>query len=101
MLPVYGHLLLYYQIGEDIDMQFSDSGLDHAFDPLKVVDIKTLNAVADSFKKSKDQSKRAIGVFLDRINRLRTTTKETSNPRRSPTTSSHISSSSGLKDLQD
>ena len=53
-------------------MQFSDPGLDHAFDPLKVVDVKTLDAVANNFKKSKDQSKRAIGVFLDRINRLRT-----------------------------
>ena len=82
-------------------MQFSDDSLNHALDPLKVVDVKTLNSVADSLKKSKDQSKRAIGVFLDRINRLRTTTEETSNPRRAPTTSSHILGSSGLKDLQD
>ena len=82
-------------------MQFSDAGLNHAFDPLKVVDVKTLNGVADNLKKSKDQSKRAIGVFLDRINRLRTTTEEAPAAGRAPTTKSSILGSSGLKDLRD
>jgi len=82
-------------------MQYSDSGLDHAFDPLKIVDVKTLGAVAESLKKSKDQKKRAIGVFLDRINRLRTANKETSNAKRQPSTNSHILNSTGLSDLQE
>jgi hypothetical protein len=82
-------------------MQFSDESLNHALDPLKVVDIKTLNGVADSLKKSKDQSKRAIGVFLDRINRLRTTVDPAPSARRGPTTKSKILGSSGLQDLKE
>lgn len=82
-------------------MQLNDSGLDHAFDPLKIVDIKTLNTVAADLKKSKDQSKRAIGVFLDRINRLRTATKETGGAGGAPTTRSSILNSSGLSDLKE
>ncbi len=82
-------------------MQFSDSSIEHALDPLKVVDIKTLDAVANDLKKSKDQSKRAIGVFLDRINRLRMTTKESPDSGRGRTTNSSILNSSGLKDLRE
>jgi hypothetical protein len=84
-------------------MQFSDPGVDHAFDPLKVVDIKTLASVAESLKKSKDKSKRAIGVFLDRVNRLRTDTKDTGGPGSTKTssTNSSILRSSGLKDLSE
>ena len=86
-------------------MQFSDPGLNHAFDPLKVVDIKTLGSVAENFKRSKDKSKRAIGVFLDRINRLRTETNEpdSRSPGRAqaPTTNSRILNSSGLRDLSE
>lgn len=81
-------------------MQFSDPGLNHAFDPLKVVDIKTLAAVADNFKKSNDKSKRAIGVFLDRINRLRTVEPGAARAQES-TTKSSILKSTGLKDLQE
>ncbi len=81
-------------------MQFSDPQLNHAFDPLKVVDIKTLAAVADNFKKSKDKSKRAIGVFLDRVNRLRTPDSGGQKKDQSTTTSS-ILRSTGLKDLQE
>lgn len=81
-------------------MQFSDPALNHAFDPLKVVDIKTLNAVAENFKKSKDKSKRAIGVFLDRVNRLRMTEPGAQN-RKEPTTKSNILKSTGLTDLHD
>ncbi len=81
-------------------MQYSDSQLEHAFDPLKVVDIKTLNALADNFKKSKDKSKRAVGVFLDRINRLRM--NDPGSQRQEPrTTSSNILRSTGLKDLRE
>ncbi len=89
-------------------MQFSDSALEHALDPLKVVDIKTLNAVAESFKKSKDKSKRAIGVFLDRINRLRSAEPDTptggtgsTSRAATATTNSDVLKSSGLKDLRD
>jgi len=81
-------------------MQFTDSQLEHAFDPLKVVDIKTLNAVADNFKKSKDKSKRAIGVFLDRINRLRMADPG-AQKNQAPKTNSSVLRSTGLKDLQD
>jgi hypothetical protein len=81
-------------------MQFSESQLEHALDPLKVVDIKTLNGVADNFKKSKDKSKRAIGVFLDRINRLRMVEPGVQKGETQTTTSS-ILRSSGLKDLRE
>jgi hypothetical protein len=90
-------------------MQFDSSSLDHAFDPLKVVDIKTLASVADNLKKSKNKSRRAIGVFLDRVNRLRATeggssvssgsgVGETSKPK---IKKSDILESSGLTDLRD
>jgi hypothetical protein len=81
-------------------MQFSDPRLDHVFDPLKVVDVKTLASVSASLKNSKDKSKRAIGVFLDRINKLRTD----ESPVKSHTekkTSSSIMNRSGLKDLRE
>jgi hypothetical protein len=81
-------------------MQYSDSQLEHALDPLKVVDIKTLNAIAENFKKSKDKSKRAVGVFLDRINRLRMN-EPGSQQSRSQTKSTNILRSTGLKDLSE
>ena len=79
-------------------MEFTDPKLNHAFDPLKVVDIETLNSVAANFKNSRDKSKRAIGVFLDRINRLRSTAPAGKRGQE-PTTKSTILKSTGLKDL--
>ena len=81
-------------------MEFSDPKLNHAFDPLKVVDVETLNSVAANFKKSKDRSKRAIGVFLDRVNRLRTA-EPGAKGKQEPTTNSTILKSTGLKDLSE
>ncbi len=52
-------------------MQFPDDELERAFEPLKNVDVKTLSSIAETFKKSKDRRKAAVGVFLDRINRYR------------------------------
>ena len=80
-------------------MQYSESQLEHAFDPLKVVDIKTLGSAADNFKKSKDKSKRAIGVFLDRINHLRMEEIDSKKRQQPQTTKTSILRSSGLKDL--
>ena len=85
-------------------MQFNNGQIDRAFDPLKVVDVKTLQSIADNFKKSKDKKKRAIGVFLDRVNRMRTGDLENapSNPSSAGTkTRAGINSSSGLRNLVD
>ena len=89
-------------------MPFDVRSLDYAFDPLKVVDVKTLSAVAQELKKSKDKSKRAIGVFLDRINRLRTADRSVSTGSvdvasgvETRTTSSDVLKSTGLKDLNE
>ncbi|MBT3273346.1 MAG: hypothetical protein HN368_09340 [Spirochaetales bacterium] len=81
-------------------MQFSDPRLDHVFDPLKVVDVKTLASMAASLKNSKNKSKRAIGVFLDRVNRMRTDENQPKGqaPKK---TSSPLMNRSGLKDLRD
>jgi|APSaa5957512622_1039677.scaffolds.fasta_scaffold455850_1 hypothetical protein len=85
-------------------MLFGDRGLDYAFDPLKVVDVKTLTAIADSLKKSNDRGKRAVGVFLDRVNRLRIAdTEQAEGGSSSPAASARSDSlrSSGLRDLRD
>lgn len=52
-------------------MAISENELRHALEPLRVVDIKTLSAIADSLKGSSNKGKKAVGVFLDRINRYR------------------------------
>ena len=78
-------------------MRIGDNQLHHAFEPLKVVDVKTLSAIADSLKKSRDKSKRAVGVFLDRINRYRV--EDTSAAPRD--SSSSLDPASGLKNLFD
>ena len=79
-------------------MHFSDDSLEHAFDPLKVVDIKALASIAKDLKNSKDKKKKAVGVFLDRINRVRSDDHSSQDVRRS---NSNLSKTSGLKDLQD
>lgn len=81
-------------------MELNNSQLDHIFDPLKVVDIKTLASVAGSLKNSRNKSKRAIGVFLERVNRMRTEEKSTS-AKPEQKTSSKMLNKSGLKDLQE
>ena len=45
--------------------------IDRVFSPLNAIDVKTLSNIAGEFKKSKNQTKRAIGVFLDRANVFR------------------------------
>ena len=45
--------------------------LDRIFSPLNAVDVKTLNDIAAEFKRSKNQNRRAVGVFLDRVNVFR------------------------------
>ena len=82
-------------------MLFGDGGLDYAFDPLKVVDVKTLSAIADDLKKSNDRGKRAVGVFLDRVNRLRIADTEQAEGGSSSRASarSEVLRSSGLRDL--
>ena len=93
-------------------MLFGDRGLDHAFDPLKVVDVKTMSAIADSLKKSNDRGKKAVGVFLDRVNRLRIADSEHPESRSSPTGADTrtgarpaarpvVQGLSGLRDLQE
>ena len=94
-------------------MHFGNRNLDHTFDPLKVVDIKTMASVAEALKKSNDKSKRAIGVFLDRVNRLRTFDADVivndnqgaggswSSTTNEPKTQSEFLDSSGLRDLQE
>jgi hypothetical protein len=88
-------------------MQFGDRNLDHAFDPLKVVDVKTMAIVAENLKKSKNKKKRAIGVFLDRVNRLRTAEMDKPAPGEEPsanrtaTTHTDTLKSSGLRDLRE
>lgn len=89
-------------------MTFDDRSIDYTFDPLKVVDIKTLSAVAEKLKKSNDKGTRAVGVFLDRVNRLRTTDTEsttgaagTTSGQQTKTTNSNILQSTGLTDLQE
>jgi hypothetical protein len=43
----------------------------HSLEPLKEVDAKSLDEIANTLKESKSRQKRAVGVFLDRINRYR------------------------------
>lgn len=61
-------------------MSISPKQLEHALEPLKVVDVKALSGIADSLKKSADKRKKAVGVFLDRINRYRVAQPKESAP---------------------
>lgn len=70
----------------------------HALDPLKVVDAKALDDLAKSLKNSKSKQKRAVGVFLDRINRYRL---DPSNQTPTPGKSSPPPPKTGLRDLTD
>ena len=84
-------------------MNPGDGRLAHAMEPLSAVDVKTLSLIADDLKKSRDKRKRAVGVFLDRINRYRAgdlppTGSSGSSPR---TAQSKPDSSSGLRDLRE
>ena len=78
-------------------MRISDNMLHRAFEPLKAVDAKTLSAIAGTLKKSRDKKQRAVGVFLDRINRYRLGDASAA-PQDSR---SSLDPSSGLKDLSD
>ena len=89
-------------------MQIDDRKLDYAFDPLKGVDVKTLAAVAEDLKKSKDKAKRAIGVFLDRVNRMRTadpaapeSARKTATGPAAKAAGTDACKSSGLRDLRE
>ncbi len=82
-------------------MQFDDRGLDYAFDPLKVVDVKTMTSIAEALKKSNDKSTRAVGVFLDRINRLRITDPGSPEDVPNAKAGSDRRKASGLHDLRD
>ena len=77
-------------------MQISDDSLKYAFDPLKVVDIKTLANIADNFKNSKNKKHKAVGVFLDRINRIRSGEAATGGGSDTP-----LHPNSGLRDLRE
>ena len=77
-------------------MQFGDNRLNHVFEPLKKVDVKTLAAIAISLKNSRNKNKRAVGVFLDRINRYRTGGQT---PANTSADTSHIDNTTGLRDL--
>ena len=52
-------------------MPISPDQLYHALDPLNGVDVKALDEIAKSLKNSRSKQKRAVGVFLDRINKYR------------------------------
>ena len=52
-------------------MQIGPEQLRHALEPLNTVNVKTLDDIAVSLKTSKNKQKRAVGVFLERINRYR------------------------------
>ena len=81
-------------------MPMGPEQLYHAMDPLKEVDVKALDEIAKSLKSSRSKQKRAVGVFLDRINRYRMSAEpsranpsRTKPPRKTPETE--------LKDLSE
>lgn len=85
-------------------MQPADRELERALDPLRGVDIQALASIADSLKTSRDSTKRAVGVFLDRINRYRSNVRRSGtspNTNEPQTTASPLDLTSGLQDLKD
>ncbi len=76
-------------------MSITPEQIYHALDPLKEVDAKALDEIAKAMKNSRNRQKRAIGVFLDRINRYRL------NEDSAPAESRRPSPNTGLKDLAD
>ena len=70
--------------------------ISHALEPLRVVDVKSLDEMAATMRKSKNAQKRAVGAFLARINRYRV--ENTSKPN---TRSLGIDVKTGLTDLTD
>lgn len=69
--------------------------LANALEPLKVVDAKALDEIATALKNSNNKQKRAVGVFLDRINRYRLAPTS-----KAPKASTHHVET-GLKDLSE
>ncbi len=68
---------------------------ERAFAPLNAVDAKALEEIADQLRSSRDKRKRAVGVFLSRINQCRVgaSSAGAAGAGNAPT--------SGLKDLTD
>ena len=79
-------------------MQFGDAGLKNVFDPLNGVDVEALSKIAADLKGSRDKRRKAVGVFLDRVNRYRT---EDVGGVGKASPSKTFNSSSGLQDLRD
>ena len=79
-------------------MQFGDARLRNIFDPLNGVDVEALSRIAADLKGSKDKRRKAVGVFLDRVNRYRT---EDVRAEGKASPSKTFNSSSGLQDLRD
>ena len=52
-------------------MNIRPDQFERAMEPLRFVDREGLDEIADALKRSKSKQKRAVGTFLDRINRLR------------------------------
>ena len=67
-----------------------------AFEPLKVVDVKALDDIAKAMRNSRNKQKRAVGVFLDRINKSRLEAPAKNAKRPAPP---HIET--GLSDLRE
>ena len=84
---------------EEFAMDISNDDLQYALEPLKVVDVKTLSSIAENLKRSRDKKKKAVGVFLARLNRCRL--EQPAAGKKPPAPSTVIDDSSGLKDLRD
>ena len=77
-------------------MNIRPDQLERAMEPLRFVDRAGLDEIANALKGSKSKQKRAVGTFLDRINRLRIESVE------KPTRTSHAPIyGTGLTDLGD
>ena len=78
-----------------------DDRFQYVLEPLKQVDVKTLTSMAETLKRSKDKKKRALGVFLDRLNKYRLEEPKKKNTVAEDNIKSKSHLSSGLKDLKD
>lgn len=52
-------------------MSIGPEQLERAMEPLRFVDREALDNIAAALKRSANKQKRAVGTFLDRINRFR------------------------------
>ena len=52
-------------------MSLRPDQIQRAMEPLRIVDLTALEEIAAGLKQSKNKRKRAVGAFLDRINRYR------------------------------